>query len=145
MVHSITLLTPETVPAPMHTQQVKPLRPESQTPLRLEHSGPTQDAHITQDSSPSKVPDTDAAVVGDPGHFIMDRRALRSAIQSRGVERLAQDSGRPLFNSRPSPQDRWQKSIEQAALPDCLAPDSQGMGLLNAPVLIFKAITDKCK
>lgn len=79
----------------------------------------------------------------DPGGLVIDAHALRSAIQNRGVERLAQESGRPLINSSPTPQEKWRQSIQKAEVPDCL--EANGMGLLNAPVLLFKAITDKCK
>jgi hypothetical protein len=145
-VQSITLLKPEAAPVPesasakavlqAHSSQYSSLNPIN-APIQL--TSPVGD-------EVSKTPHTEAAAVHEQGKLVIDPQALRSAIQSRGgVERLAQESGRPLYKKKPTAEDTWRESIEKARVPDCLEPDANGMGLLNAPVLIFKAITDKCK
>jgi hypothetical protein len=145
IVQSITLLKPETVPLPEGASaktvlQAPPAQYSSPTPM----SAPIQLA-APVGSEASKPPHTEAATAQDSGPLVIDPQALRSAIQSRGVERLAQESGRPLYKNKPTAQDKWRQSMESARVPDCLEPDDKGMGLLNAPVLIYKAITDKCR
>ena len=143
VIHSITLLTPDPTPVPHSFSRQKPSAAHSPTPLSMVQSTPS--TTITVGSEVPQAPNADAAPMGDPGRLVIDAHALRSAIQSRGVERLAQESGRPLINSNPAPQERWRQSIQKAEVPDCLESNPNGMGLLNAPVLLFKAITDKCK
>ncbi len=143
VIHSITLLTPAPAPAPDHVNRQKLSAAHSPTTAPMVQSTPS--TTITVGSEVPQAPNADAAPMRDPGRLVIDAHALRSAIQSRGVERLAQESGRPLINSNPTPQEKWRQSIQKAEVPDCLEANPNGMGLLNAPVLLFKAITDKCK
>lgn len=143
IVHSITLLKPDPVLTPESVRRQKPSAIHGPEPASTEQITPS--STITVGKEVPQALNADAVPMRDTGRIVIDAHALRSAIQSRGVERLAQESGRPLINSKPTPQEKWHQSIQKAEVPDCLESNPNGMGLLNAPVLLFKAITDKCK
>jgi hypothetical protein len=62
-------------------------------------------------------------------------------------KRPRQKSFAELANEQLNPggrRDKFADAVDAAEKPDC-ATAYQGMGLLAAPVIAFKAATDKCK
>ena len=62
------------------------------------------------------------------------------------IQKMAELSGKKLHSPIKAQYDRFQTAAENAAIPDCLAPQKpNGIGLFALPAIILAASTGKCK
>ena len=76
----------------------------------------------------------------------LDADTVRSAIDAAKspIHDAADASGQSLTARTVSASERLGQDISEAAIEDCIAPNSYG-SLLSAPVLLFKALKGDCK
>ena len=132
-------IAPATISAQV-VPRIKPLLPGRKASQTRANEGLTLiQSDITNKETPT--------ISTSPTPLQWDSKSINKAYNDSKTEiqKMAERSGKEMNTPIKTKYEKFQTAAEQAATPDCLSPQSGGLGLLSIPVIIFAAATDKCK